>query len=70
VLDALRREIGEETGWRDGGLVRHLAELALRSSRPAELVEPHATVFLHAAGDGCATRCWAWPGIAWRSHRT
>jgi 8-oxo-dGTP diphosphatase len=52
-----------ENRGRDGGLVRHLAELALRSSRPAELVEPHATVFLHAtAAAGEELRATLGPG--------
>ena len=78
LLEALSREVEEETGWRvndspqlarpkhvafrwvgvddldlfeenrglAGNLVRHLAELALRSSRPQALTYPHATAFL------------------------
>jgi 8-oxo-dGTP diphosphatase len=52
---------------RDGGLVRHLAELALRSSRPAELLEPHATVFLHAAAAAVEELRATWdPAMAWQ----
>ncbi len=42
-------ELLDENRGEDGGLVRRLVELALRSSRPRELTYPHASVFLDAA---------------------
>lgn len=43
-------EVGllDENEGRDDGLVRHLAELALRSAEPERLAYPHATLFLEA----------------------
>lgn len=56
-----------ENRGRDGGLVRHLAELALRSARPAGGSEPHATVFLHAtAAAGEELRATWDPAMAWQ----